>query len=111
MRFEWTDKVETSFQELKKRLTTVPVLILPEEKERFAVYTDDWLGCVIMQNEKVVSYAARKLKPHEMNYPTHDLELAAVVFALKKWRHYLYGVTLKSLPITKASSIYFFKKS
>ena len=62
------------------------------------VYTDaskEGLGCVIMQNDKMIAYAFRKLKPHERNYPTHNLELAAVVFALKKWRHYLYGVTFE----------------
>ena len=68
------------------------------------VYTDaskEGLGCVLMQHRKVVTFAARKLKTHEMNYPTHDLELAAVVFAMKKWRHYLYGVTFEVLRITK----------
>ena len=62
------------------------------------VYTNtskDDLGCVLMQNGKVIAYASRKLKPHEQNYPTFDLELAVVVFALKKWRHYLYGVTFE----------------
>ena len=81
------DKIEMSFYELKKRLTTAPVLNLPEGKERFAANIDtskEGIGSVIIQNGKVVAYAARKLKPHEMNYPTHDLELAAVVFALKK---------------------------
>ena len=98
MKFEWTNKVEESFQELKKRLTTAPVLALPEGKEGFAVYTDaskEGLGCFLMQNGKVIAYAARKLKVHEINYPTHDLELAGVVFALKKWRHYLYGMTFE----------------
>ena len=69
VQFEWTDKVEASFQELKKRLTTAPVLVLPEGKEGFAVYTDaskEGLGCVLMQNGKVIAYAARKLKPHEI---------------------------------------------
>ncbi|GAU42813.1 hypothetical protein TSUD_288410 [Trifolium subterraneum] len=83
-----------SFQELKKKLTTVPVLILPDAKESFVVYCDAsklGLGGVLMQKGKVVAYASRKLKVHERNYPTHDLELAAVVFALKVWRHYLYG--------------------
>ena len=49
------------------------------------------LGCVLMQNGKVISYASRQLRRHELNYPTHDLEMAAVIFALKIWRHYLYG--------------------
>ena len=51
------------------------------------------LGCVLMQNGKVIAYASRQLKKHEQNYPTHDLEMAAMVFALKMWRHYLYDVT------------------
>ena len=69
---------------------------LPEGSENYEVYSDaskEGLGCVLMQNKKVIAYASRKLKPYERNYPTHDLKLAAVVFALKKWRHYLYGAT------------------
>nr|KYP73260.1 Retrovirus-related Pol polyprotein from transposon 17.6 [Cajanus cajan]KYP73264.1 Retrovirus-related Pol polyprotein from transposon 17.6 [Cajanus cajan] len=92
--FIWTDAFEQSFDELKRRLTTSPVLVLPDSGEPFGVYCDashQGLGCVLMQNRKVVAYASRKLKNHERNYPTHDLELAAVVFALKIWRHYLYG--------------------
>jgi len=79
---------------LKKRLTSSPVLILPNLKESFVVYCDAskmGLGGVLMQNCQVVAYALRHLKVHEKNYPTHDLELAAVVFVLKIWRHYLYG--------------------
>ena len=53
------------------------------------------MGCILMQNKNVIAFASRKLKPHEQNYPTHDLELAATVLALKKWRHYLYGVTFE----------------
>ncbi|XP_071906001.1 uncharacterized protein [Coffea arabica] len=67
-------------------------------KKGYAVYSDasrEGLGCVLMQKGKVVAYASRRLKPHEQNYPTHDLELAAVIFALKKWKHYLYGVTFE----------------
>ncbi|XP_071905696.1 uncharacterized protein [Coffea arabica] len=89
---------ETPTEELKKRLTSAPVLVLPDGGEGYAVYSDasgEGLGCVLMQNGKVVAYASRRLKPHEQNYPTHDLELAAVIFALKKWRHYLYGVTFE----------------
>ncbi|GAU26517.1 hypothetical protein TSUD_361500 [Trifolium subterraneum] len=92
--FVWDEKCEKSFQELKKKLTTAPVLILPDAKESFVVYCDAsklGLGGVLMQKGKVVAYASRQLKVHERNYPTHDLELAAVVFALKVWRHYLYG--------------------
>ncbi|XP_060674056.1 uncharacterized protein LOC132804125, partial [Ziziphus jujuba] len=94
--FSWTDRCEQSFQELKQKLTSAPVLTLPDGNEGFEVYCDashQGLGCVLMQNQRVVAYASRKLKQHEQNYPTHDLELAAVVFALKKWRHYLYGAT------------------
>jgi len=79
----------------KHRLVTAPVLTVPQGNEGFVVYSDasrQGLGCVLMQNGKVVAYASRQLKPHELNYPTHDLELAAVIFALKIWRHYLYGV-------------------
>nr|KYP56341.1 Retrovirus-related Pol polyprotein from transposon 17.6 [Cajanus cajan] len=92
--FIWTDACERSFEELKWRLTTSPVLVLSDSGELFEVYCDashQGLGCVLMQNRKVVAYASRQLKNHERNYPTHDLELAAVVFALKIWRHYLYG--------------------
>ena len=94
VKFVWNDKCEASFLELKKRLTTAPVLTLPEPLKPFVVYSDAskaGLGCVLMQEGRVVAYASRQLKNHEQNYPTHDLELAAVVFALKIWRHYLYG--------------------
>jgi hypothetical protein len=73
---------------------TAPVLTLPSSKEGFVVYSDashNGLGCVLMQQGKVIAYASRQLKNHERNYPTHDLELAAIVFALKIWRYYLYG--------------------
>ena len=73
---------------------TAPILIIPEGNEGYVVYSDasrQGLGCILMQNGRVVAYASRQLKPHELNYPTHDLELAAVVFVLKIWRHYLYG--------------------
>ena len=94
-KFEWTETCEKSFQELKDRLTSAPVLTLPKSGENYTVYCDAsrvGLGCVLMQAGKVIAYASRQLKVHEKNYPTHDLELAAVVFALKLWRHYLYGV-------------------
>ena len=80
---------------MKRRLTSAPILIVPESGEPLSIYSDaskTGLGAVLMQNGKVVAYASRQLKNHERNYPTHDLELAAVVFALKIWRHYLYGV-------------------
>lgn len=96
--FVWNGQCESSFNELKQKLTTTPVLILPKSDEPFAVYCDAskfGLGGVLMQDCKVVAYASRQLKIHERNYPTHDLELAAVVFVLKIWRHYLYGSRFK----------------
>jgi hypothetical protein len=86
--------VSTSFEELKKRLTSDPILTLPDITRSFDIYCDasrSGLGCVLMQDGKVVSYASRQLRKHEVNYPTHDLELAAIVHALKIWRHYLIG--------------------
>ena len=93
--FLWSEACQKSFDELKRRLTSAPVLTLPSGQDGFAVYCDasrQGLGCVLMQNDKVIAYASRQLKKHEQNYPTHDLELAAVVFALRIWRYYLYGV-------------------
>ncbi|WMV14113.1 hypothetical protein MTR67_007498 [Solanum verrucosum] len=91
VKFIWSKACEKYFQELKDRLTSAPALTLPEgtggcDASRIG------LGCVLMQNRKVIAYASRQLKIHEKNYPTHNLELAEVVFALKIWRHYLYGV-------------------
>ena len=89
-----SETCEKSFQELKVRLTTAPVLIIPERGLGYAVYCDasrEGLGCVLMQEGKVVAYGSRQLKIHKKNYLTHDLEVAAVIFALKIWRHYLYG--------------------
>ncbi|CAA0811007.1 Uncharacterized mitochondrial protein AtMg00860, partial [Striga hermonthica] len=94
VKFEWTDRCEASFMELKWRLTSAPVLTIPDPSWSFTIFSDasrQGLGCVLMQDSQVVAYASRQLKPHEQNYPTHDLELAAVVHALKIWRHYLYG--------------------
>src|ERR1043165_4808358 len=93
-KFVWTEECEESFQELKKRLVTALVLILPDVHKDFQVYCDasrQGLGGVLMQDRKVVSYTSRQLRPHEVNYATHDLELAAVVHALKTWRHFLVG--------------------
>jgi hypothetical protein len=92
--FKWTPSCESSFQELKKRLTTAPVLVMPNMEKPFAIYCDasgQGLGCVLMQDGHVVAYASRRLRKHELNYPTHDLELVDVVHALKIWRHYLMG--------------------
>ncbi|GJX12986.1 putative reverse transcriptase domain-containing protein [Tanacetum coccineum] len=90
----WGEEQESAFQLLKQKLCKAPILALPEGNDDFVVYCDaslQGLGAVLMQREKVIAYASRQLKPHEENYTTHDLELGAVVFAFKIWRHYLYG--------------------
>ena len=94
IKFEWTEKCQNSFEQLKGILVEAPVLMQPTSGKEYTLYSDASsidLGCVLIQEGKVVAYASKQLKPHEQNYPTHDLELAAVVFALKIWRHYLYG--------------------
>ncbi|GJZ95352.1 putative reverse transcriptase domain-containing protein [Tanacetum coccineum] len=93
VKFDWGEKEEAAFQTLKQKLCSAPILALPEGSENFVVYCDashKGLGAVLMQKERVIAYASRQLKIHEKNYTTHDLELGAVVFALKMWRHYLY---------------------
>nr|GEW55994.1 putative reverse transcriptase domain-containing protein [Tanacetum cinerariifolium] len=94
VKFDWGEKEENAFQLIKQKLCNAPILALPEENEDFVVYCDashKGLGVVLMQREKVIAYACRQQKVHEKNYTTHDLELGPVVFALKIWRHYLYG--------------------
>jgi len=96
--FTWTDKCEESFQELKWRLISAPILVIPDVGKPFEVFCDAshlGLGYVLMQERKAVAYASRQLKVHERNYPTHDLELAAIVFTLKIWRYYLYGAQFR----------------
>ncbi|GJU69765.1 putative reverse transcriptase domain-containing protein [Tanacetum coccineum] len=88
------EKEEAAFQLIKHKLCSAPILALPKGSENFIIYCDashKGLGAVLMQNKKVIAYASRQLKIHEKNYTTHDLELGAVVFALKIWGHYLYG--------------------
>ncbi|GJY21321.1 putative nucleotidyltransferase, ribonuclease H [Tanacetum coccineum] len=90
--FEWGEDQEIAFQILKQRLSQAPVLVLPEGNDDMEVYCDtssNGLGCVLMPRGRVIAYASRQLKKHEEEYPTHDLELAAVVFALKLWRNYI----------------------
>nr|GFA81201.1 putative reverse transcriptase domain-containing protein [Tanacetum cinerariifolium] len=92
-KYEWGMEDAEAFQTLKQKLCSAPILALPEGTENFIVYCDASLksyGEVLMQREKVIAYASRQLKKHEENYTTHDLELDAVVFALRLWRHYLY---------------------
>jgi hypothetical protein len=94
VKYECSQKCEDAFHTLRQHLTTALVLAQPDSTKSFDVYCDasgTGLGCVLMQDNRVIAYASRALRPHEQNYPTHDLELAAVVHALKIWRHYLMG--------------------
>ncbi|GKD15469.1 putative reverse transcriptase domain-containing protein, partial [Tanacetum coccineum] len=104
--YDWGEEQENAFQTLKDKLCNAPVLALPDRPKDFMVYYDAFglgLGCVLMQRGKVIAYASRQLKISEKNYTTHDLELGAVVFALKIWRHYLYGI--KSVVYTDHKSL------
>lgn len=108
-KFEWSEKQEQAFQILKEKLSQAPMLVLPEGNEDFVVCCDAsyyGLGCALMQLGRVIVYTSRQLKSHEMKYPTHDLELAVVVIALKIWRHYLYSV--KSTIYTDHKSLKYF---
>ena len=100
VRFAWTEDCEKCFMALKDMLTRALVLVQLEADQPYVVYTDasiTGLGCVLTQHGKVIAYASRQLRKHEGNYPTHDLEMAAVVFALKIWRSYLYGAKVQIL--------------
>ncbi|KAG8483113.1 hypothetical protein CXB51_022029 [Gossypium anomalum] len=94
VKFEWSDKCQKRFNQLKALLTEAPVLVQPESGKEFVIYSDaslNGLGYILMQEDKVITYASRQLKPHEKNYSTHDLELPAIVFALKIWCRYLFS--------------------
>ena len=94
VRFEWSEKCQASFEKLKAFLTKALVFSHSTYDKEYVSFSDaslNGLGCVLMQEGKVVAYASRQLKSHQKNYPMHDLELAAIVFSLKLWRHYLYG--------------------
>ena len=111
--FVWSEACHQSFDELKWKLTSAPVHTLPSGQDGYTVYCDasrQGLGCVLMQHENVIAYASRKLKKHEQNYPTHDLELVAVVFALRIWRHYLYGVPCRIFTDHKSLQYLFTQK-
>ncbi|KAL0550149.1 hypothetical protein IC582_014651 [Cucumis melo] len=111
--FVWSKACEDSFQNLKQKLVTAPVLTVPDGSGSFVIYSDaskKGLGCVLMQQGKVVAYAFRQMKSHEQNYPTHDLELAAAVFALKIWRHYLYGEKIQIFTDNKSLKYFFTQK-
>jgi hypothetical protein len=92
--FKWDEKCQERFDQLKEILMSPPVLVMPDLQKGFDIYCDacdQGLGCVLMQEGHVIAYASRQLRKHELNYPTHDLELAVVVHALKIWRHYIMG--------------------
>ena len=111
--FVWTDECEKCFQELKRRLVIAPVLALPMESGNFIVYNDaskKGLGCVLMLNGNLIAYASYQLKLYEHNYPTYDLELAAVVFALKIWRHYMYSKQYEIYTDHKSLKYFFTQK-
>jgi hypothetical protein len=111
--FVWLEECEASFQTLKEKLTTTPVLAVPETGKDYTVYCDaskNRLGCVLMQDRKVIAYGSRQLRPYEVNCPTHDLELAAVVFALKGWRHFLYGAKCELYTDHKSLRYFFTQK-
>jgi hypothetical protein len=94
VKFSWDQKCEDAFHTLRDHLTNAPVLAQPDMSKPFDIYYDasgTGLGCVLMQDNRVIAYASRALRVHEQNYPTHDLELAAVIHALKIWRHHLMG--------------------
>ena len=93
-KYKWIEKCDRAFQELKRALTSALILAVPDPSADFVVCTDaslDGIGAVLMQDGRPISFKSRKLKTHELNYPTHDLELAAVVHALVRWRHFLLG--------------------
>jgi len=95
VKFNWDNKCEQAFLTLRKLLTSASILAQPDITRPFEVYCDasgTGLGCVLMQDRRVIAYASRALRRHEENYVTHDLELAAVVHALKIWRHYLLAI-------------------
>jgi hypothetical protein len=111
--FVLSEECEASFQTLKDKLTTTPVLAVPETGKYYTVYCDaskNGLGCVLMQDRKFITYGSRKLRSHEVNYPTHDLELADVVFALKGWRHFLYGAKCELYTDHKSLKYFFTQK-
>ncbi|RVW78955.1 RNA-directed DNA polymerase-like [Vitis vinifera] len=107
VKFEWSNDCERSFQELKNILVITPILTILSGSGGFVVYSDAFrqgLGCVLIQHRKIVAYASRQLKPYERSYPTQDLELAVVVFALKIWRLFLFGETWKANVVANALS-------
>jgi hypothetical protein len=97
-KFQWTKECESSFERLKQLLTSAPILKIADPNKDYVVCTDackEGLGGVLIKEGFVDCYESRKLKEHEKNYATHDLELVAIVHALRKWRHYLMSKRFK----------------
>ena len=114
VKFQLLDDCEKRFAVLKTRLTTTPIVTLPEGLNGYVIYyypSRVGLRCVLMWQCKVIAYASRQLKVRENNYPTHDIELAVVVFVLKIWRHYLYGVHVDVFTDHKSLQYVLTKKS
>lgn len=105
VKFEWLEECEKKFEKLKRRLISTPILTIPFRNRGFTICSDvskkNGLDYVLMQHDKVIAYASRQLKPYERNYPTQHLKLAAIIFALQIWRHYLYGEHYDSSLIIK----------
>ncbi|WMV46215.1 hypothetical protein MTR67_039600 [Solanum verrucosum] len=113
VKFQWADECEKSFSELKTGLAIAPVLTLPDGSDGYVIYRDAsmvGLGCVLIQQCMVIAYASRQLKVHEKNYPTDYLDLVAVVFTLKNWRHYLCGVHIDVFTYHKSLQYVFTQK-
>ena len=109
----WSDQCEQSFQKLKERLILAPILALPTSGKEFTIYSDasiQGLGCILMQDGKVIRYASRQLKLYKKKYLVYDLELAAVILALKLWRHYLFGEKYKAYTDHKSLKYIFTQK-
>jgi len=109
----WGKSQEKSFQELKDKLTSAPILTISSGTEGYVIYSDasnSGLGCVLMQHDRAMTYAFKQLKNHEKNYPTHDLELVAVIFTLKIWRYYLYSVSCEIYTDHKSLKYIFTRK-
>ena len=113
VKFVWTPECKESFEELKRQLVTTPILAIPDNSKGYIIYSDvskSGIECVLMQNGKVIAYASRQLKDYEKNYPLHDLELAAVVLALKIWHHNLMGAHCKIYTDHKSLKYFFTQK-
>jgi hypothetical protein len=111
--FKWDWKCQDSFNQLKLRLMSPPVLVMPDLQKGFDIYCDvcgQGLGCVLMQEGHVIAYMSRQLRKHELNYPTHDLELVAVVHALKIWIHYIMGTKCQVYTYHKSLKYIFTQK-